>query len=103
MLPMKKQVCVCIFIACVFCISIPNTVLGQGIPLAQRVFQKHRQTLQRADIQEILPQVLEGLKAPDTQARLNPQTINAVVNNPDLLPHVELTFLKTCFLIAFRA
>ena len=83
---MKKQVCVCIFIACVFCISIPNSVLGQGIPLAQQVFRKHKQTLQRADIQEILPRVLEGLKAPDNQRFLNPLTINLVVDNPDLLP-----------------
>ena len=86
MLSMKKRVCVCIFIACVFYISIPNTVLGQGIPLAQRVFQKHKQTLQRADIQEILPQVLKGLKAPENQRLLNPQTINLVVDDPDILP-----------------
>ncbi len=83
---MKKQVCVCIFIACIFSASIPNSVLGQGIPLAQRVFQKHNQTLQRADIQEILPGVLEGLKAPENQRLLNPQTINLVVDDPDLLP-----------------
>jgi|GEM_PF-1498373 len=102
MLPMKKQVCVCIFIACVFYISIPNTVLGQGIPLAQRVFQKHKQTLQRADIQEVLPAVLEGLKDPNTQPLLNPATINLVVNNPDLLPQFVpdidpkfVTLLKT--------
>ena len=83
---MKKQVCVCIFIACVVCISIPNSVLGQRLSLAQRVFQKHKETLQRADIQEILPQVLEGLRAPDNQRLLNPHTINLVVNDPDLLP-----------------
>ena len=83
---MKKQVCLCIFIACIFCISIPNSVLGQGIPLAQQVFRKHKQTLQRADIQEVLPQVMEGLKAPDNQRFLNPQTINLVVDDPDLLP-----------------
>ena len=83
---MKKQICVYIVFACVFCISIPNTVLGQGIPLAQQVFRKHKQTLQRADVQEVLPQALEGLKAPDNQRFLNPQTINLVVDNPDLLP-----------------
>ena len=86
---MKKQICVCIFIACVFCIAIPNTVLGQGIPLAQQVFRKHKQTLQRADIQEILPQVLEGLKAPDNQQRLNPRTINLVVDNPRSLTNIH--------------
>ena len=83
---MKKQVCVCIFMACIFCMSISNTVLGQVLSLAQRVFQKHKETLQRADIQEILPQVLEGLRAPDNQQFLNPQTINLVADNPDILP-----------------
>ena len=102
MLPMKKQVCVCIFIACVFCISIPDTVLGQGIPLAQRVFQKHRQTLQRADIQEILPQVLKGLKAPENQRLLNPQTINLVVDNPDLLP-IFIPDIEPRFVVLLKA
>ena len=85
---MKKRTVLCFLICtvCVFYSSIPNPALAQGRFLAQQVFQKHKRTLQRADVQEVLPQVLDGLKAPDTQALLNPGTINAVVNNPDLLP-----------------
>ena len=85
---MKKRmrVCILIFTLCVFYSSIPNTVLGQGASLAQQVFNKHRETLQREDIQGSLLQVLEGLKAPNVQALLNPQTIPLVVANPDLLP-----------------
>ncbi|MDE0555983.1 MAG: serine protease [Candidatus Poribacteria bacterium] len=62
-----------------------TNVLGQETTLASRVFAKHSTTLQRRDIQTFLPQVLEGLKAPDTQAVLSPQTINLVVSNPNLL------------------
>ena len=85
---MKKRTVLCFLICtvCVFYSSIPNPALAQGRFLAQQVFQKHKRTLQRADVQEVLPQVLDGLKSPDTQALLNPGTINAVVNNPDLLP-----------------
>ena len=82
---MNKRTVLCslVFAVCVF---YSSPAFAQGVPLAQQVFRKHNRTLQRADVQEVLPQILEGLKAPDTQARLNPQTINAVVNNPDLLP-----------------
>ena len=85
---MKKRTVLCFLICtlCVFYSSMPNPALGQGVSLAQQVYRKHNRTLQRADVQEVLPQVLKGLKAPDTQALLNPRTINAVVNNPDLLP-----------------
>ena len=85
---MKKRTLVCflIFTLCVLYTSIPNTVFGQEASLAQQVFDKHGETLQREDIQAVLPQVLEGLKAPNIQALLNPQTIGLVVANPDLLP-----------------
>ena len=82
----RTVLCFLVFALCVFYSSMLNPALGQEVSLAQQVFRKHNRTLQRPDIQEILPQVLEGLKAPETQARLNPLTINVVVNNPDLLP-----------------
>ena len=73
----------------------------QQIPLASQVFNKYSTTLQREDIQAVLPSVLEALKAPNVQALLNPQTITLVVANPDLLsqfvPDVDpkfVTFLK---------
>ena len=85
---MNKRTVLCslIFAMCVFCGSVPIPASAQGIHLAQQVFRKHNKTFQRADVQEVLPQVLEGLKAPDTQALLSPLTINAVIDNPDLLP-----------------
>ena len=66
--------------------TITNNVSGQQNSLARQVFNKYSQTLQRQDIHAILPSVLQGLKDPNTQLRLNPVTINLVVNNPDLLP-----------------
>ena len=84
---MKKRTFVCflIFTLCVFHSSLPGTVFGQDASLAEQVLEKYSETLQREDIQEILPAVLEGLKAPNIQALLNPQTITLVVNQPDLL------------------
>ena len=72
---MKKRTLVCflIFTLCVFYTSIPNTVLGQDVSLAQQVFEKHSETLQREDIQAVLPAVLEALKDPDVST--NPQVL----------------------------
>ena len=80
---MNKRTVLCFLI---FTVCVLYSLTAQGISLAQQVLRKHNRTLQRADVQEVLPQILEGLKAPDTQALLNPQTINAVVANPNLLP-----------------
>ena len=72
---MKKRTLVCflIFTLCVFYSSIPNTVLGQEVSLAQQVFDKHSETLQREEIQAVLPQVLDTLKDPGFQQ--NPQVL----------------------------
>ncbi len=96
---MKKRTLVCflIFTLCVFYSSIPNAVFGQEVSLAQQVFDKHSETLQREDIQAVLPDVLEGLKAPNIQALLTPQTIAIVVATPDLLtqfvPDIDQQFV----------
>ena len=84
---MKKRTFVCflIFIVCVFHSSLPGTVFGQNASLAQRVLGKYSHILQREDIQAVLPDALEGLKAPDIQELLNPTVITAAVANPDLL------------------
>ena len=66
--------------------TITANVSGQQNSIARRVFNKYSQTLQREDIHAILPVVLEGLKAPNTQALLTPQTITLVADNPNLLP-----------------
>ena len=85
---MKKRTLVCflIFTLCVLYTSIPTTVFGQEASLAEQVAAKYSETLQREDIQAVLPAVLEGLKAPNIQALLNPQTITLIVDNPGLLP-----------------
>ena len=101
---MKKRTFVCflIFTLCVFHSSLPGTAFAQDASLAEQVLEKYSETLQREDIQEILPAVLEGLKAPNIQALLNPGTITLVVNQPDLLtqfvPDIDpkfVTLLKT--------
>ena len=101
---MKKRTFVCflIFTLCVFHSALPGTVFGQAASLAEQVLEKYSDILQREDIQEILPAVLEGLKAPNIQALLNPGTITLVVTQPDLLtqfvPGIDpafITLLKT--------
>ena len=84
---MKKRTFVCflIFTLCVFHSSLPGTVYGQDASLAEQVLEKYSAILEREDIQEILPDVLEGLKDPAIQNILNPGTITLVVNQPDLL------------------
>ena len=89
---MKKRTLVCflIFTLCVFYSSIPDTVFGQDADptpeeLAQQVYDKYNETLNRDDIKAILPEVLEGLKAPNVQALLTPQLIAFAVASPDIL------------------
>ena len=70
----------------------------QGGSLASQVFNKHSKTLQRKDIQAVLPSVFESLKNPKTQQSLNPSTINLVVSNPNLLrqfvPDIDPKFVN---------
>ena len=58
---------------------------GAEPSLAQKVFEKYRTLLLRDDIQELLPTILEEIKKPENQALLNPATITAVVDSPDVL------------------
>ena len=104
---MKKRTLVCflIFTLCVLYTSIPNTVFGQEVSLAQQVFDRHSRTLQREDIRAVLPQVLDALKDPEFQQ--NPQVLalggldgalDLVLLNPDLLlvalPDTDPEFVK---------
>ena len=63
---MKKRTLVCflIFTLCVFYTAIPSTVFGQeeDASLAGQVFEKYSTTLQRDDVKELLPEILNGLK-----------------------------------------
>lgn len=60
-------------------------VSGQELSLAEQVFQKYQELLQREDIQEVLPDVLIELKKPENQPLITPATINAVLDDPDIL------------------
>lgn len=65
--------------------------------LAEKVFEKYQTFLQREDIKALLPVVLVEIKSPDRQALLIPETINLVVDNPDLLktfaPEIDDEFI----------
>ena len=65
--------------------------------LAPLIFDRYQMLFQRADIQELLPDVLTILKHPDTQALLQPATIKLIAEDPDLLktivPEIEDRFI----------
>ena len=65
--------------------------------LAPLIFDRYQMLFQRADIRELLPDVLTILKHPDTQVLLQPATIKLVAEDPDLLktivPEIEDRFI----------
>lgn len=65
--------------------------------LAPLIFDRYQMLFHRADIQELLPDVLTILKHPDTQKLLQPATIKLVAEDPDLLktlvPDIEDKFI----------
>ena len=73
-----------VFILSISCPFLVNSSAQQP-SLAENVFDKYQSFFQREDIKELLPTVLDALKKPESQQILNPRTINAVVDNPDLL------------------
>ena len=58
---------------------------GQELSLAEQVFQKYQAVLEREDVEAALPDVLIELKRPENQPLINPATINAVLDDPDIL------------------
>ena len=79
------------------CLVYATKVSGQESSLAEQVFQKYQELLQRQDIQEVLPDVLIELKKPENQPLLTTETINAVLADPDtlktLIPDVSEAFI----------
>lgn len=76
-------------------------VSGQAFSLAERVFQKYQEVLEREEVRAVLPAVLIELKKPENQPLMTPATINAVLEDPDILktliPDISdefITFLK---------
>ena len=78
------------------------TILEQNQQsLAERVFERYKDFFQREDIKSNLQEVLTAVKDPEIQPLLIPATIQAVVDNPDLLkaflpdiPDSFITLLK---------
>lgn len=66
--------------------------------LATRIYERYERLFQRADVRELLPDVLTALKQPDTQALLRPAMIKLVAANPDLLiiivPEIDERFIR---------
>lgn len=66
--------------------------------LATRIFERYEHLFQRADIRELLPDVLIALKQPDIQALLRPSMIKLISENPDLLsvivPGIDDRFIR---------
>lgn len=65
---------------------------------ATLIFARYQRLFQRADIRELLPDVLTALKQPDIQALLRPSMIKLIAENPDLLriivPEIDDRFIK---------
>lgn len=53
--------------------------------LAEKVFEKYETFLLRVDILELLPLALEEIKKPDNQSLLTSDTIDLILDDPDLL------------------
>ena len=72
-------------------------ISGQELSLAEQIFQEYQELLQREDIQAVLPDVLSALKKPKNQPLITPATINAVLDDPDILktliPDVSEAFI----------
>jgi len=65
--------------------------------LAERVFERYKDFFQREDVKSNLQEVLTAVKDPEIQPLLIPATIQAVVDNPDILkaflPDIPDTFI----------
>ncbi len=62
----------------------------QEVSLAQQMFRKYRATLQRPEIQKVMPTVLGELQKPEVQKFLTPFTIDTVIQNPRLLGNFDV-------------
>lgn len=81
----KRNLTLLILSSLVLSIYTIHILMAQTPTLAQKVFEKYESLLIREDIQELIPIVLEEIKKPENQALLTPETINLVVDKPDLL------------------
>ena len=74
-----------VFLMLSLCLVCAMQIFAQEPSLAEQIFQKYQELLQREDVQEALPIVLIELKKPENQQFLVSATINAVLDDPDTL------------------
>ena len=75
----------------------PSLSQEQTPSLAEKVFEKYQTFLQREDIKALFPIVLVEIKKPENQRFITPETINLVLDNPDLMktlvPEIDEKFI----------
>ncbi|MDE0425577.1 MAG: C39 family peptidase [Candidatus Poribacteria bacterium] len=93
-----QKAILCVVLSIFFVFIASGISYGNPNALARKVYEEHTKTLTRADILEVLPEVLEALKAPKVQPLLNDRSIKLIANNPDLLktflPDVDNAFIR---------
>ena len=67
------------------CIVFSTNANAQTPSLAEQVFEKYQTFFQREDIKELLPVVLAEIKKPENQKLLTSETIESILDMPDLL------------------
>ena len=79
------------------CVVCGMQTAAQESSLAEQIFQRYQEFLLREDVYEVLPTVLIELKKPKNQPLLTPETIKAVLDNPDhlktLIPDISDEFI----------
>ena len=80
------------------CFIITTNTHAQAPSLAEQVFEKYQTFFQREDIKELLPVVLAEIKKLENQKLLTPQTIELILDMPDLLktfvPDIDDEFIS---------
>ncbi len=87
-IPLPKLLLTVIFLSMFFSYSFlafNSNSQEETSSLAEKVFEKYQIFLQREDIKALLPIVLVEIKKPENQRFLIPETINLVVDNPDVI------------------
>ena len=74
-----------VFLMLSVCLVCAMQIFAQEPSLAEQIFQKYQELLQREDVREGLPGVLIELKKPENQQFLTSATINAVLDTPDMI------------------
>lgn len=63
----------------------PLPIVYPRVTLATQMFDRYRRTFRQPKIQSVLPNILAWLEIPENRARLTPELIEIMVDNPELL------------------